>query len=311
MQRFLLRRLAYTLVALLGATILVFGLSRIRGDPRYLYIQEGGYGMTRETWETIGKQLGLDKPLVVQYGIWLGRTLRGDLGQSLITKQPVLRQIKERIGATARLGLIAWLLATSIGVPLGVLSAVKRATFWDYLARGFALVGQAAPSFFVGIMGILIFSVQLRWLPTGSMGEGFAIKHYILPAVTLGWLASAGYMRITRSAMLEVLDSEFIKLARAKGVNNWMVIWKHAFRNALIPPLTLSALIMAGFVAGTVVVETVFSWPGLGRLIYDAVNNNDFPIMTGAVLVVGAMYLVVNFLTDILYAYIDPRIRYT
>jgi peptide/nickel transport system permease protein len=198
-----------------------------------------------------------------------------------------------------------------MGIPLGIAAAITRGTAWDKLARGFALLGQAAPPFWIGIMGILLFSVKLRWLPAGTEGEGLAIRNFVLPAVTLGWLAAAGYMRITRSAMLEVLDSEFIKLARAKGVSGWKVIWKHAFRNALIPPLTVSALLLAGFITGAVVVETVFAWPGLGRLAVDAVSNNDYPLMTGTVLVFAAVYLVINLLTDIAYAFIDPRIRFS
>jgi peptide/nickel transport system permease protein len=218
-------------------------------------------------------------------------------------------KLVERIPNTVRLALGAWLFATLMGVPLGVLSAVKRGTIWDYLGRAFAMMGQAAPPFWVGLMAIFLFSVKWRLLPTGTMGEGLAIRNYIMPSITLGWLAAAGYLRLTRSAMLEVLDAEFIKLARAKGVSEPLVIWKHAFRNALIPPLTLSALILAGFLAGAVVVETVFSWPGVGRLAYEAVMGDDYALITGCVLVFTAGYLVLNFLTDIAYAYIDPRVR--
>jgi len=310
-SRFIARRLAYSVIALLGATMLVFGLSRAVGDPRDLYIQEGGYGTTPETRKFLEKQLNLDKPLAAQYGIWLGRVLRGDLGNSVFTRAPVLRQIRESAPRTLKLGLVSWVLATGMGIPLGIAAAITRGTAWDKLARGFALLGQAAPPFWIGIMGILLFSVKLRWLPAGTEGEGLAIRNFVLPAVTLGWLAAAGYMRITRSAMLEVLDSEFIKLARAKGVSGWKVIWKHAFRNALIPPLTVSALLLAGFITGAVVVETVFAWPGLGRLAVDAVSNNDYPLMTGTVLVFAAVYLVINLLTDIAYAFIDPRIRFS
>ena len=176
-------------------------------------------------------------------------------------------------------------------------------------ARGTNL--QALPVFWLGIMLILIFSVQLRWLPTGTLGEGmFSWKHYVMPTVTLGWIASATYLRLTRSSMLEVLDSEYVKLARAKGVSNNAVIWKHAFRNALIAPLTFSSLLLTGFITGAVVTETIFSIPGLGRLAFEAINNNDFPIMVGTVLVFTGMYVGFNFVTDLLYAYIDPRIRY-
>lgn len=299
------------MIALIGATMLVFGLSRMVGDPRDLYIQEGGYGTSAETRAVLEKQLNLDKPFVLQYGLWLGRVLKGDLGNSVFTRTPVSRQIKESAPRTLKLGLVSWVIATGMGIPLGIAAAVYRGTVWDKLARGFALLGQAAPPFWLGIMGILLFSVRLRWLPAGTEGEGLAIRNFIMPAFTLGWLASAGYMRITRSAMLEVLDSEFVKLARAKGVGRGAVIWKHAFRNALIPPLTISALLLAGFITGAVVIETVFAWPGMGRLAVDAVSNNDYPLMTGAVLVFAVVYLVMNLLTDVAYAYVDPRIRYS
>ena len=310
MVRFIVRRLAYTVVALLGATLLVFMLSRTLGDPLTLYAQGGGYGLTPEMYERLRKELHLDKHPIVQYGYWLRDVGRGRLGESLLGRQPVSKLLRERTPNTLKLGLAAWVFSIVVGVPLGVLSAVRRASGWDYLGRGFALLGQAAPPFWVGIMGILVFAVHLRWLPVGTMGEGLAVRHFIMPTVTLGWLAAASYLRLTRSAMLEVLDSEYVKFARAKGVGRWVVVWKHAFRNALIPPLTLSALVLAGFITGTVVVETVFSWPGLGRLAVEAVWNNDFPVMTGCVLLFTAMYLGVNLLTDIAYAYIDPRIRY-
>jgi peptide/nickel transport system permease protein len=310
MGRFLLRRLGFMVLALIGATLLVFFVSRVGGrDPRYLYAQEGGYGLSPAMWEELGRRLHLDKPLVVQYLMWLRDVARGDLGESLTDRRPVRDKLGERIPNTVRLALGAWLFATLMGVPLGVLSAVKRGTIWDYLGRAFAMMGQAAPPFWVGLMAIFLFSVKWRLLPTGTMGEGLAIRNYIMPSITLGWLAAAGYLRLTRSAMLEVLDAEFIKLARAKGVSEPLVIWKHAFRNALIPPLTLSALILAGFLAGAVVVETVFSWPGVGRLAYEAVMGDDYALITGCVLVFTAGYLVLNFLVDIAYAYIDPRVR--
>lgn len=310
MHRFILRRFVFGVFTLVGATLITFALSRMAGDPRLLYAQEGGYGLTPERYEALGRELGLDKPLIWQYGVWLGNILRGRWQESLLDRKPVLGKIRERIPITLRLGLAAFIFSLALGVPLGVLSAVKRATIWDYIGRGFALLGQALPSFWVGIMGILIFSVQFRWFPTGTLGEGISIKYYIMPTVALGWLPAASYLRLVRSAMLEVLDSEFVKLARAKGVTSRVVIWKHAFRNALIPPLTLSALILTGFITGSVVTETVFSIPGLGRLAYDAILNNDFPIMVANVLVFTALYVVMNFITDVLYAYVDPRIKY-
>jgi ABC-type dipeptide/oligopeptide/nickel transport system permease component len=310
MQRFIVRRVFYMVVTMLITTMLVFALSRAVGDPRLLYAQEGGYGITPEQWEALGKQMGLDKPYPVQYGMWLGRALKGDLGRSLLDRKPVIQVLRERIGNTAQLALGAWLFATLVGVPLGVLSAVKRGSIWDYTGRFFALLGQTLPVFWIGIMGILLFSVKLGWLPTGTKPDYISVKHFIMPCIALGWFSAAGYLRLTRSAMLDVLDSEYVKLARAKGVSSALVIWKHAFRNALIPPLTFSGLILAGFVTGAVVTETVFAWPGLGRLAVQAVYQNDFPVMAGVVLLFTGIFLLVNFLVDVSYAYLDPRIRY-
>ena len=289
----------------------MFTLSRMAGDPVLLYAKPAGYGMTEEYLENLRKELGTDKPLVLQYFMWMGRAVRGDLGRTLLARQSVAKVIREKIFNTFQLAFAGWLFATLVGVPLGVLSAVKRGSFWDYIGRGFALFGQALPPFWIGLVGILIFAVYLGWLPAGFKGDGISVKHFILPAITIGWGASAGYVRLTRSAMLEILDSEFVKLARAKGLSGRMVIWKHALRNAIIPPLTFSLLLLAGLLNGAVVAEVVFAWPGLGRVaLIQAVNNNDFPLLTGAVLVFIMIYLVVSFSADVLYAWIDPRIRY-
>ncbi len=308
---FLGRRLVFAIFALIGATLITFVLSRMAGDPRYLYAQEGGYVITPERWESLGVEMGLDKPVVWQYTVWLGNILKGNWQDSLLDRKDVLGKIMNRLPPTLKIGLLSYIFAGVIGIPLGVLSAVSRGSVWDYFGRGFALFGQALPVFWLGIMLILIFSVQLRWLPTGTLGEsGNNPKFFILPVITLGWIAAASYLRLVRSSMLEVLDSEFIKLARAKGVSSTKVIWKHGFRNALIAPLTFSSLLLTAFITGAVVTETIFSIPGLGRLAFEAINNNDFPIMVGVVLVFTFMYVSMNFLTDIIYAYIDPRIRY-
>ena len=312
MTRFLIRRIIFSVFALVGATMVTFALSRMVGDPRDLYAQEGGYGVTPERYEALGRELGLDKPLMWQYGVWLGNILKGNWQDSLLDRKSVLGKIRNRLPVTLRIGLASYIFATVIGIPLGVLSAVKRGTIFDYLGRGFALFGQALPVFWVGIMLVLIFSVKLGWFPTGTLGDsGISPRHYVLPTVTLGWIAAASYLRLVRSSMLEVLDSEFVKLARAKGVSNTTVIWKHAFRNALIAPLTFSALLLTGFITGAVVTESIFSIPGLGQLAFQAINNNDFPIMVGAVMVFTFMYVFMNFLTDMTYALIDPRIRYS
>ena len=316
MVRFLVRRFVFSLFSFFAATIIVFGMSRLAGDPLLIFAQPGTYGMTEERRAELERFLNLDKPLIVQYLLWAGKAIRGDLGRTLVEQIPVIDMIKQRIGATVQLALAAWLFACLTGVPLGVFSAVKRGGFWDYVGRSFALFGQALPQFWVGIMSIVIFAVILDWLPVQGRGyPGVSIwvrfKHFILPTITLGWLGSATYLRLTRSAMLEVLDSEFVKLARAKGVSRWNVIWKHAFKNALITPVTYSALFLAGFVTGATVVELVFAWPGIGRLALAAVFNNDFGLLTGIVLFFTIAYIAFSFLADIIYAVLDPRIRYS
>jgi peptide/nickel transport system permease protein len=293
------------------ATLLVFSLSRVVGDPRLLYVQEGGYGLSPEAWDALGVKLHLDKPVAVQYLYWLRDAVQFDLGDSMLDRKPVSEILYDALGPTLQLAFFGWIFATVVGIPLGVLSAVKRGSVWDYLGRGVALLGQTLPVFWVGIMGILIFAVQLRWLPVGTMPDEFSFKHFIMPAITLGWFSAAGYLRLTRSAMLDVMDSEYIKLARAKGVNATVVLWKHAFRNAIIAPLTFSSLVLAGFITGAIVTETVFSWPGLGRLAFTAVDDNDFPLIVGLMLLFTFMFLLVNLFTDILYAYVDPRIRFS
>ncbi len=315
MKTFIIRRFLFLILAVLAATMIVFALSRFQGDPRNVLLNVGY--VSPEQWEAWGKEFHLDKPVPVQYLIWIGKgVFQGDFGTSLKTGKPVFEEVVDFAPASLQLGLSATLFVLITGIPLGMLSAVKRGTIWDVIGRTFAVFGQALPPFWLGIMLILIFAVTLGWLPPGTRGHdatGFIDRatYYVMPAITLGWLASAGLMRLVRSSMLEVLDSEFVKLARAKGVGSTTIIWKHAFKNALIPPLTFSGLILVGFIGGTVVTETVFAWPGLGRMTYTAIINNDFPIMTGAVLAFTVVYVFAIFLIDIIYALIDPRIRYS
>jgi peptide/nickel transport system permease protein len=278
------------------------------GDPRDLFAGTEGYAFTPEAWEMMGEELGLNRPLAFQYAIWLGKIVRGDWGQTLIGRVDVFSVIVEKIPATARLATVAWFFSTIIGIPLGVLSAVRRSSIWDYGGRVIALFGQATPSFWVGIMAILIFAVYLGWLPSGRSGDW---KHFVLPTITLATEPLAGYLRLTRSAMLEILDSQYIVLARAKGVNSKSVVWKHALRNAIIPPLTVSGLLLAGLLTGSVIVESVFAWPGVGRLAVQAVMDNDFQVLTGIVLLFTTVYVVLSFVVDLAYALVDPRIRYT
>lgn len=307
MRQFLLRRLGFTVLAMIGATALIFFLSRLIGDPRILYMAQGRFSQAR--WDALGKEMNLDKPLVMQYGIWLTQVVRGDLGRSVANNRKVTDMIRERAGNTLQLGLAGFIFAALFGVPLGVLSAVKRGGMWDYIARTFALLGQAAPPFWLGIMLLLLFAAKLHWLPSATKGDGFAIRNFILPTITIGWLFAAANLRLIRTSMLEVIDSEYVKLARAKGVSSARVIWKHALRNAMIAPLTFMGINLAALVTGSVLTETVFAWPGLGRLSIQAVNNNDFPVLLGTALVFSFIFLAVNFWVDILYAYLDPRIR--
>ena len=306
MRKLILRKLIAIVVVLFGLTILVFSLSHATGDPRYLYMTQ--YTRTSsEDWEAQGKAMGLDKPLIVQYLIWVGNAVRGDFGNSVYYQRNSLEMILESMPATLQLSGISFIFAVLLGVPLGVLSAVKRSTVWDYAGRSFALLGQSVPPFWIAIVLVLIFSVQLDLLPTSRRGDW---QHYVLPIATLGWLPAAGLLRLTRSSMLEVLDSEFVKLARAKGVASNAIVWKHAFRNAMITPLTFALILLAGFLNGTVVVETVFAWPGIGRLAVNAALNTDFPLVTGLALVFGFIFLFASLCADILYGVLDPRIRY-
>ena len=317
MRRYLIRKLIFAIVTLLVATIFVFGLSRLAGDPLLLFAKPGGYGMSEQRVEDLSRKLGLDKPLVVQYLVWLGRVLTGDLGETIVSETSISKLIKERVAPTIQLAIASFLLAILMGVPLGVISAVKRGTVSDYVSRTIALVGQAAPIFWVCIMAILLFAVTLDWLPVGTAGpDGVSFwtwtkfKYLIMPAFVLGWSPAAALLRLTRSAMLEVLDSEYVTLSRAKGAANSIVIWKHAFRNAILQPLTTSAITLAGFITGAVVVERIFAWPGVGQLMIDAVWNNDFPTLTSTVLVFTAIFVATNFLADMLYGVLNPVIRY-
>ena len=303
MKRFLAKRLIASIVIMWFATAVVFGLSRAAGDPTFLFISEYTTDEVIAEWR---KEFGLDRPYPIQYLSWLGTAIRGDFGASLNEARPAIDVVVQRLPATLQLAAVSFVFAIAIGIPIGVLSAVKRGSWWDLGGRVFALIGQATPNFWMGIMLVLLFSVQFELLPTSGRG---GLDHYVLPAITLGSGSAAGLDRLTRSAMLEMLDSEFVKFARSKGVPAHTVVWKHAFRNTLIVPVTYAGLILAAFTTGTVVVETVFGWPGIGRLAVTAINDNDFPVMSATVLLFTLMYLVVNFIVDISYALIDPRIR--
>ena len=262
---------------------------------------------TKEQWDDLGRVLGLDKPLVQQYGIFMKDVFQGDFGRSISQRRPVIDVIGERIWPTLQLGLAAFILSMVVGIPLGVLSSVKRGSILDLLGKLVALVGQSAPSFWLGIMFIFFFAVKLEWVPPSGRQDWNSI---VLPMITLGWVFVAANLRLMRSAMLDVLDSEYIKLARGKGVSETAIVWKHAMKNALIPPLTFAGVNLGTLVTGSLIVETVFAWPGLGQLAVQSMWASDYPLLQGIVIIFTLMYVAAAFLVDVLYAYIDPRIRY-
>jgi ABC-type dipeptide/oligopeptide/nickel transport system permease component len=310
MAEFLIRRLFASLVSVFGATLVIFVLIQMHNDPRELFVPDTGYGISQAQWENLGERLGFNDPLPIQYLRWIGRALIGDFGISLAQQRPVTDIIKGKIGATIQLAVGGWIFAVMLGIPTGVIAAVYRGSFWDYLARGVAIIGIGSPAFVTGLLMVIIFSVKLQWLPAGTRSLEFDVRDYILPCVALGWPAAAGLMRLTRSSMLEVLDSEFVKLARAKGVPWRKVIFKHALRNALIAPLTSMLLLFSGWLNGALVIETVFSWPGIGyEALFTAVNDNDFPLLLGTVFIFILIFLSFAFIADVLYTIVDPRVR--
>ena len=306
MQRFLVRRVIVSILTLLAVSVIIFVMSRATGDPTYLYLGNPE-DVTQADIDSLRSLLGLDKHPVHQYGIFLRNLATGNLGESIRERRPVSEVIMERLPATLMLGGAAFAFALLVGIPMGIISAVWRGSIVDQVGKVIALIGQAAPPFWLGIMAIFFFAVRLGWLPPYGRDEPSSI---VLPAITLGWLFVAANMRLVRSAMLDVLDSEYIKLARAKGVSSKMIIWKHALRNAMIPPLTFAGVTMGSLVTGSLIAETVFAWPGLGQLAVRAMNGLDFGLLQGIVIVFTLIYVATSFLVDILYAYIDPRIRY-
>ena len=304
MQRYLVRRILMALVTLLAVTVIIFVMSRAAGDPRHIYLDDYS---TQEDWDRLTINMGLDKPLYLQYAIFLKDAVRGKFGESIKEGRPSMEIIIERLPATFQLGFSAFLFSVIVGVPLGILSAVKRGSFLDITGKVVALVGQSAPVFWLGLMLMFFFAVKLEWLPPYGRQEPTSI---ILPAVALGWFYAAANLRLLRSAMLNVLDSEYVKLARAKGVSNNVVIWKHSLRNALIPVLTFAGITLGSLVTGSLVVETVFAWPGLGQLAIQALVGNDYPLLQAVIVIFTLMYVLAALMVDIMYAYIDPRIRY-
>lgn len=306
MQRFIIIRFGQAFLAFFAVSIILFGLARISGNPLDTLLSFEA-GADPEQRAKIEAYWGLDKSLPEQYFKFIWNAVQGDFGNSFKWRLPAIDLIKERAPNTFMLAGLSIVVATLIAVPLGVLSAVKKDSPLDYFGKILALLGQSAPPFWLGLMFMWIFAVKLDLVQTSGK-DGFT--SFILPASALGLFWVAALMRLIRSSMLDVLDSEYVKLARIKGLAEWKVIWKHVLRNAAIAPLTFFGLILGNLLLGSVSVETVFQWPGLGFLAFEAVFARDYPLVQGIVLVFSAIFITVNLMVDILYAYLDPRIRY-
>jgi peptide/nickel transport system permease protein len=333
MKWYIWKRILMLIPVLLGASILVFSLIHLApGDPARTI---AGEHASIQTLERIREKYGLDKPLATQYWIWLKQALQGDFGRSIVSNENVSREIWDRFPNTVELTLFSMIIAMAVGVIAGIISASRQYSFLDYSFMGVALFGVSMPVFWLGIMLMMIFGVFLRWLPIGgrinimvpftkitglylldSMIAGnwaafiSSLRHLILPAIALGTIPMATIARVTRSSMLEVLRQDFIRTERAKGLSEMLVIYKHAVRNALIPVVTVIGLNFGLLLAGAILTETVFSWPGLGRYVVKAVQMRDYPAVQGCVLFFAFIFVIVNLITDIIYVYIDPRIKY-
>lgn len=306
MLRFILTRFFHAIISLLAVTVIVFSLSHLTGNPIDALLPDDA---TPQQIEALTKHLGLDRPYHVQYLTFMQNALVGDFGESTKWKGNTAAEVVlQRLPATLKLGGLAMLIALVVAIPLGVIAAVKKNSYVDTIASGVALLGQSLPAFWLGIVLMWIFAVTLGWFPTSGYG---GLSYMILPAVAMAWFQIAALTRLTRSAMLEVLDAEYIKLARVKGVKEPVVIWKHAFRNAAIVPITYFGVLAGSLLTGSVVIETVFAWPGTGLLAIDAIRGRDFPVVQSVVMFFAVFYLFANFLVDIVYAAIDPRIRYS
>lgn len=303
MAAHLIPRLLQSIAVVFVVVSLVFVGSRLIGDPIQAYAAQNA---TEESIAAQRERLGLLDPLIVQYGNFLWGVVRLDFGDSIFTEQPAWDEVMSRLWATVQLSLAAFILILAIGVPIGVLAAIRRGSLPDLVARLVALVGQAMPNFWLGLLLIFVFAVQLGWLPTSGRG-GF--ENLILPAITLAGFGAAAAMRLTRSGMLEVLSNDYIRTAQAKGLANRTVILRHALRNALLGLVTVLGIMLAQLLAGSIIVEVVFAWPGVGRLIFRSISLRDFPVIQVGVLVIAVWFVVVNILVDLSYNILDPRIR--
>ena len=305
MQRYIIIRLVQSIFTLIGVSIIVFSLARLSGNPLDVLLPPEA---DAETFERLNKLWGLDKPWYSQYFTFVKNVSRGEFGPSFRWQgRTAMELVLLHLPATLQLAVISIGVSVLLAVPIGVMSAVKKGTMVDTVGKLIALLGQSLPSFWLAIVLIWIFAVLLGWFPTSGRG---GISNMILPAVAMGWFSVASFMRLTRSSMLNVMDSEYIKLARIKGLKEWKVVWKHGLKNAAIPPLTVFGAIVVGQMTGSVTIETVFAWPGIGLLALQAVNSRDYQVIQAVTMFISVLFIGMNLLIDILYAYIDPRIRF-
>jgi len=304
MMRYIVKRLGQTVVTAIFVTMIVFGLARLTGDPTLLLLPTES---TEEDRQFFRKQLGLDRSLPEQYLTFMGNALRGDLGTSFRYREPALDLVIDRLPATLELAVASMILAVLIAIPIGVLAAVRRGSWIDKLARWFATVGQSTPTFWLGLILIMVFAVDLGLLPSSGRG---GLSHLVLPAVTLGWYSAAAIARLTRSSMLEMMQSDFVRFERLSGLPEWVIVTRHALKNAAIPIITYMALQFGVLLSGAVVTERVFAWPGLGQMVVEAINSRDYPVVQAAVLVASLLFLLINLAVDLVYSWLDPRIRY-
>jgi len=304
MIRFIIMRLLQMFIAFIGIIVIVFVMLRISGDPAKFMISPMS---TPERLALLHKQMGLDKPVPEQLWIFAKGVFRGDFGDSYVKGVPVTEMLRWALPNTLKLAVPTFAIGLFLSIALGVMAASRRDSIFDNGVKFIAVLGQALPGFWVGIMAMLIFAFYWKILPTGQQG---GIDHYILPVGTMMFFMLPGMMRLVRSSMLDVLDSEYVKLARIKGLSELKVIWKHALRNAIISPLTVAGMILAGLITGSIITESIFVWPGMGRLMTEATFARDFPVAQASAVLVAGMVLGCNFLVDIAYAWIDPQIRY-
>ena len=305
MGQYLVRRVLQSILVILGVTAVSFGVLFLNGDPATALL--GDQNVSPAVVAQFRRDLGFDQPWYIQYGIFLGRLVRGDLGKSLYQGVSNVLLIKETLPATVELAMTATALSVSIGIPIGILSAYKRNSAADRMSMGAALAAQSMPAFWLGLMLLLIFAAGLRWLPVSGGGD---VPHLILPAVTLAMVSTARNARMVRSSMLDVLSQDYIRTARSKGLAERPVLYVHGLRNALLPVVTLIGLDLGFILGGTVVVETIFAWPGMGRMIIQAINTKDLPLVQACVIVLALIFVAINLIVDLLYKYLDPRVRY-